>query len=159
MKVLLFGDITRNSGPSNVHREFIEHWPAEDFIDYTHKQSKIGSFLEGLVKGWRADVILSPCLNLPQIVAQRVLQAVGKPVVCFNHGYVVFENDINGLGHSERWLNLYRNALRSADLTLLSKHLLYSITSLNSRERCEVYCSESSGSIRWNLPRLVKDLR
>lgn len=123
MRVLLFGDITRNSGPSNVHREFIEHWPAEDLIDYTHKQSKIGSFFEGIVKGWRADVILSPCLNLPQIVAQRVLQAVGKPVVCFNHGYVVFENDINGLGHSERWLNLYRNALRSADLIVANSAL------------------------------------
>lgn len=116
MRVLLFGDIARNGGPSNVHRELIEHWPAEDSIDYIHRQSKAGSFFEGLVKGLGADVIVSPCLSLTQIVAQGVLQAVGKPVVCFNHGYVVFENEINSLGHSERWLDWYRNALRSADL-------------------------------------------
>jgi glycosyltransferase involved in cell wall biosynthesis len=123
VRVLLFGDITTNCGPSNVHREFIEHWPADDFIDYTHKQSKVGSFFEGLAKGWRADVILSPCLNLPQIVALWVLHAVRKPIVCFNHGYVVFENDINGLGHSERWLNWYRNTLRSADLIVANSAL------------------------------------
>lgn len=118
MKVLLLGDALGNSGPSNVHKEFLQHWPAEDEIGFVHAQDKAGFIREGLSKGWKADVIVSPLLNFAMICTQDALHLMGRPVVCFNHGYVAFENEINHLGHSQWWVNRYKAALRSADLVV-----------------------------------------
>jgi glycosyltransferase involved in cell wall biosynthesis len=118
MKVLLLGDALGNSGPSNVHKEFLQHWPAEDEIGFVHAQDKAGFIREGLSKGWKADVIVSPLLNFAMICTQDALHLMGRPVVCFNHGYVAFENEMNHLGHSQWWVNRYKAALRSADLVV-----------------------------------------
>ena len=115
MRVLLLGDAKGNSGPSNVHKAFLEYWPDGDEIDFVRAQDKFGFICEGLNKGLKADVVLSPLMNLPCILVQDVLHALGKPVVCFNHGYVPYENEINSLGHSRWWLDRYVAALRSAD--------------------------------------------
>lgn len=118
MRVLLLGDIQRNDGPSNVHRMFVEHWPKEDSIDYIKSQSKAGFIREGLAKGIQADIVISMCMNSAQILTHRMLHAMGKTIVCFNHGYVPFENAINDLGHSEYWLEWYRSSLRQASLVV-----------------------------------------
>lgn len=115
MRVLILGDAAGNSGPSNVHRAFIGHWPDEDRIDYVHANDKAGFIREGVAEGLKSDVVLSPLVNFPCIAAQDALHLLGKPVVCFNHGYIPFENEINRIGHSEWWLRRYRAALRSAD--------------------------------------------
>lgn len=123
MKVLLLGDALGNSGPSNVHKEFLNHWPDEDEIDFVRAQDKAGFIREGLAKGRKADVILSPLLNFAMICTQDALHIMGKPVVCFNHGYVAFENKINHLGHSQWWVNRYKAALCSADLVVANSGL------------------------------------
>lgn len=123
MKVLLLGSALGNSGPSNVHKEFLRHWPAEDEIDFVRAQDKAGFIREGLAKGRKADVILSPLLNFSMISTQDALHLMGKPIVCFNHGYVAFENEINHLGHSRWWVNRYKAALRSADLVVANSAL------------------------------------
>lgn len=115
MKILILGDAANNCGTSNVHKEFLKHWPQCDQIDYVHAQDKAGFVFEGIQKGIRADVVLSPLINFPCICVQDILHWIGKPIVCFNHGYVPYENDMNRLGHSKWWLNRYRAALRSAD--------------------------------------------
>lgn len=98
-----------------MHRELIGHWPDADHIDYVHANDKVGFVREGVAEGLKSDVILSPLVNFPCIAAQDALHLLGKPVVCFNHGYIPFENEMNGIGHSEWWLRRYRAALRSAD--------------------------------------------
>ena len=104
-----------NSGPSNVHKELIKHWPSGDQIDCVHAKGKIGFILEGVKRGLSCDVIISPLVNLPCIVAQDMLHYLRKPIVCFNHGYIPYENEINKIGHSDWWIELYKNALRSAN--------------------------------------------
>lgn len=115
MKVLILGDAVGNSGPSNVHRNFIEHWPDVDQIDYVYAPNKAGFVREGVTKGLNCDVVLSPLVNFPCIAAHGILHALGKPIVCFNHGYISYENDMNGIGHSQWWIRRYEAALRSAD--------------------------------------------
>lgn len=115
MRVLILGDAAGNSGPSNVHRKFLEHWPVSDQVDYVHAQDKLAFMREAIGKGAKADVVLSPLINFPCIAAQDALHALGKPIVCFNHGYIPFENDVNGMGHGRWWLNRYRAALRGAE--------------------------------------------
>ena len=107
-----------NNGPSNVHRMFVAHWPQDDSIDYVRSQSKAGFICEGLAKGIHADVVLSMCMNTAQILTHRMLHTIGKTIVCFNHGYVPFENRMNDLGHTERWLEWYRSSLRQAELVV-----------------------------------------
>lgn len=118
MRVLILGDAAGNSGPSNVHREFINHWPEEDQIDYVRANNKIGFIREGVTKGMKCDVILSPLVNFPCIAAQDILHVLGKPIVSFNHGYVPYENEINGIGHSQWWIRRYVAALRSANVVV-----------------------------------------
>lgn len=123
MRVLILGDVQGNSGPSNVHKEFLKHWPRQDEVDFICAQDKVGFIREGLTKGRKADVILSPLLNFAMICTQDALHLAGKPIVCFNHGYVAFENEINQLGHSQWWVNRYKAALRSADLVVANSAL------------------------------------
>lgn len=128
MRVLILGDATLNNGPSNVHRALIQHWPCVDMIDCVRAQGKVRFVLEGLMKGVGCDVVISPCMDMPGIVTQQMLHAMGKPIVCFNHGYVPFENEINGLGHGSRWIDMYKDALRKADYivcnSLLQEHFV-----------------------------------
>ncbi len=123
MNVLILGDAQGNSGPSNVHKEFLRCWPKEDCIDFVTASDKIGFIKEGIIKGMKADVVISPLVNFPCIVAHDVLHFVGKPLVCFNHGYVAFENEINQLGHSQWWVNRYKAALRNSDYIVANSPL------------------------------------
>lgn len=123
MRILILGDAQGNSGPSNVHKEFLKHWPRQDEVDYVHAQDRVGFIREGLAKGREADIILSPLLNFAMICTQDALHLMGKPVVCFNHGYVAFENEINQLGHSRWWVNRYKAALRNADFVVANSAL------------------------------------
>lgn len=123
MRVLILGDAELNNGPSNVHKALVRHWPTVDEVDYVRSRNKAGFVFEGLRKGLRSDVIVSPCMDMAGIVAQQTLRLFGKPVICFNHGYVPFENDINGLGHGEVWISLYKGALRQADCVVCNSLL------------------------------------
>lgn len=123
MRVLILGDAQGNSGPSNVHKEFLKHWPKDDRIDFVSARDKIGFIREGIAKGLKADVVISPLVNFPCILAHDVLHILGKPIVCFNHGYVAFENEINRLGHSQWWVNRYKEALRGSDCIVANSPL------------------------------------
>jgi len=123
MKVLILGSIGSYSGPSNVHSAFLKHWPAQDDIDYVHALDRFGFIREGLSKGHHADVVISPLLSFPCICTQDALHAMGKPIVCFNHGYVVFENEINNLGLPRWRIRCYKSALRSADYVVANSQL------------------------------------
>ena len=112
-----------NSGPSNVHRRLIEHWPDADRIDFVRTTSKIGFVCEGIAKGLKSDVVISPLVNFPCIATQDILHVLERPIVCFNHGYIPYENDINGIGHSKWWIKRYEATLRNADSVVANSSL------------------------------------
>lgn len=115
MKVLLLGGVDGNTGPSNVHKSLVDAWPESSRIETVNSKSKPLKILESLFKGLRCDVIVSPGSGWTEIVAHRVLATLGKPVVCFNHGYVPFENDINHLGLSQGTVDAIKQHLATAD--------------------------------------------
>lgn len=116
MKVALLAETGPNNGPCNVHASLVSHWPRQDSISAVRPCGKINTVLKCVKYGTQADVCISPCLNLPHLISHDLIHRSGKPLVHFNHGYVPFENEINGLGHGSFWLNIYRNALRNSDL-------------------------------------------
>ena len=123
LRVLLLGGIQGNTGPSNVHKALVEAWPDSSEIDTIESDSKILKLFEALRKGLRSDVIVSPGSGWTEIIAHRILAMLGKPVVCFNHGYVPYENEINHLGLSERAVDAIKNHLTTADAIVANSAL------------------------------------
>lgn len=123
MKVLLVGEVTGNTGPSNVHKSLVEYWPSCDSIQPLYSKNKIAKLFEAIFKGLKSDVIISCGAGWTDIIAHRLLSVFGKPVICFNHGYVPFENEINGLGYSDRTVKAIIEHLRTADLIVANSSL------------------------------------
>ena len=123
MKVLLVGEVSGNTGPSNVHKSLVEYWPSCDSIQPLYSKNKIAKLFEAIFKGLKSDVIISCGAGWTDIIAHRLLSVFGKPVICFIHGYVPFENEINGLGYSERTVKAIIEHLRTADLIVANSSL------------------------------------
>ena len=123
MKVLLLGGVQGNTGPSNVHKALVEAWPKTSSIDTLESSSKVLKLVESLCKGIKSDVVIYPGSGWTEIIAHRFLAMLGKPVVCFNHGYVPFENEVNHLGLSERAVKAIKKHLATADAIVTNSGL------------------------------------
>ncbi|HJG31206.1 MAG TPA: glycosyltransferase [Collinsella ihuae] len=111
MKIAFLSSTTGNKGPSNVHCELVAHWPAGDSLSFPSQSPKLFKIFDSIRKGIKADVVFSGDADWPELVSCRVLCALGKPIVCFNHGYVPYENEINHLGLSQMKMDAYRKYL------------------------------------------------
>lgn len=114
MKVLLLSEVKSGHGPGYVNAKLVEHWPEVQGITVVEHTSKLGKTMDSLLKGVSADVILSAAGDWMEMTACSVLRRFGKPIVCFNHGYVPYENIINNLGLSNRKISAYKRYLSSA---------------------------------------------
>ena len=86
MKILLIGEVTGNTGPSNVHKSLVEYWPSCDSIRPLYSKSKISKLYEAISEGLKSDVIVSCGAGWTDIIAHRVLSAFGKPVIALIMG-------------------------------------------------------------------------
>lgn len=123
MKVLILSDSNSNNGPANVHKEFINNWPIEDSISCIECRNKILFVILGFFKGIFSDVLISPCMNFPQILLHHLFYRLNKAIVCFCHGYVAYENEINHLGHGSFLLNCYRKCLDNSEIVVTNSAL------------------------------------
>lgn len=123
MKVLFTGKTEGNNGPANVNRLLIENWPAGEELVTLQSSSRADRIFEGLRKSPRCDVMLSPGCGIVEIALHAMLGATGKPVVCFNHGYTPFENEINRLGYSRLRVAAIEWHMRTADAIVANSEL------------------------------------
>lgn len=123
MKVLLLATTWANDGPSAVHRQMVRGWPEANEINVLHSASKVGRMLEGMWKGVHSDVVIIPGVSWTDIATHRLLGLFHVPVVCFNHGYVPFENEVNGFGYSKRKIEaIQRHMLTSQRIVCNSRN-------------------------------------
>lgn len=115
MRVLFSGRTRGNNGPANANRMLVENWPVRDEIVVLRSSSKVGKVIEGLWKGKRCDILLSPGGGVVDIALHALLGATGMPTVCFSHGYTPYENVINHLGYSRRRISAIEWHMRTAD--------------------------------------------
>ena len=115
MIVAFLSSTLGNKGPSNVHRELVSHWPRKDKISLVKQSPKPIKIIDAVLKGMKADVVFSGDADWPELIACKILHLLGKPIVCFNHGYIPFENDVNELGLSQKRMRVYRRYLSEAD--------------------------------------------
>ena len=69
MKILLIGEVTGNTGPTNVHKSLVEYWPSCDSIRPLYSKSKILKLFEAIFKGLESDVIISCGAGWTDIIA------------------------------------------------------------------------------------------
>lgn len=123
MKVLFALNLVGNAGPANANRRFVENWPQVDevsVLDESCKAKKILSFVRGVRK---ADVVVSASSGRLISLARFVSRLSGKTFVGFCHGYLPYENDINGLGLDVRELKSFESWLDSCDLVFTNSAL------------------------------------
>lgn len=123
MKLAFLSSTEGNNGPSNVHREIVSHWPDKDELLFASQRPKLFKIIDSLAKGMRANAVFSGDADWPELIACRILHILGKPIVCFNHGYVPYENAMNDLGLSKRKIDAYRRYLSEASAVVAnSRH-------------------------------------
>lgn len=88
-----------NSGPANVDAKLWKHWPEGDELRCSQEH------------GWRhaaeivrdsawSDCVVADGWGRAQEIAQRVCHLLNKRLVCITHGWLPYENEVNGLGLS-----------------------------------------------------------
>ncbi len=139
MKIAFLSSTKVNSGPSNVHRGLVAHWPKCDDLILVSQTSKLSKLIDSLAKGMHADVVFSGDADWPELIACRVLHAFGKPVVCFNHGYAPYENEVNRLGMTNRKMDFYRSYLADADAVIASsKRQMEFVATAQTELKCKL---------------------
>lgn len=115
MKIAFLSSIEGNTGPDNVHKALMRHWSPADIV----RKAKQGSFpiktVDCIIKGLFSDIVFSAGSDWAELISCWILHAFGKPILCFNHGYVPYENKINNLGFSLRKMAMYKRHLSRAD--------------------------------------------
>lgn len=118
MKVLFLTDLTGNSGSVNANRSIIKHWPKDDEVQILKSIKPLAGLCEALTKAIKSDVVISPGTRWFEMISHFILGFFKKPFVCFNHGYVPFENEINNLGYSRRKIRAIKRHLATSDLVV-----------------------------------------
>lgn len=115
MKILFIGNMESNTGPSNVNRELVHHWPQHDKVINVYDRNRIVEMAKGISHGLICDVVISTEGSWADIVIHAVLSFFKKPVVSFLHGYLPFENEIDALGCSQLKVDRFIHHLRTSD--------------------------------------------
>ena len=152
MKVLFLGDTLNNGGPANANRELVHHWPSNDEVIAIYDRNRLVEIARGILLGLTCDVVVSTEGAWPDIIIHAVLSLFGKPVVAFLHGYLPFENEVDGLGCSECKIEAYKTHLRRSQAIVANSALqLRFVMEALGRSRGE-RTSVDLGIPRFNAP-------
>lgn len=112
-KILLLGGIYRNTGPANVNRNLVL---ADESIWYQKSRNRVFRILETAIKFALADtIVFSAYVRMPMV---RLAKRLKKKTVYIMHGYIKYENMVNGLNLPESELLEEDQVIRGVDLIL-----------------------------------------
>lgn len=124
MRVLFIGDVDSNSGPANVHKELLANWPKRDCVRVINTAKNPAQRLVELCAQARwCDVAIMAGLGWADYIMHRFLGFFKVPVVIINHGYMPYENEINGHGFTERKVRAAKKDLDDAALVIANSRL------------------------------------
>ena len=89
-----------NSGPANVDIKLWKHWPEDDELrcSQEHGLRHAIEIIRDVVWG---DCVVADGWGRSQEIAQRACHLLNRRFVCITHGWLPYENEVNGLGFSE----------------------------------------------------------
>lgn len=112
---MLVGDVSDNSGPSNVHRELIAHWPAEEGLLVPRWSNAVSKLMSVVAASMRCDVLLTTGAGRLGAIAWAIARKRNVPIIVLVHGYLPYENEVNNLGLSDEIVREWRLMLHTAD--------------------------------------------
>lgn len=118
MKVLFTGSVMGNSGPANVNRELVRHWPDEDGILVIPERNKILRLLDLISKLMSSDAVIVFSGTILEHIAISYMKISHKKSLVINHGYLPYENKINHLHCSSKEIKANKNLLANADVVV-----------------------------------------
>ena len=118
MNVLYLGELSGNTGPSNANLGFYSHWPAQDSLNVFSTSSKLKKVLDALMMPASCDCVISFGNWFLFRCSEKLAKLQNKPRIVFCHGYAPYENEINQLGLSDRYVRSYVNWLEEADIVV-----------------------------------------
>lgn len=115
---MLVGDVSDNAGPSNVHRELIAHWPAEEGLLVPRWSNAVSKLMSVVAASMRCDVLLTTGAGRLGAIAWAIARKRNVPVIVLVHGYLPYENEVNNLGLSDEIVREWRLMLHTADVVV-----------------------------------------
>lgn len=115
-KILLIGDYKDNGGPTNVNRGLITNSAGR--ISCIKSNNKYLKILESILKLLFNNVIVISGYSAESIFYTDIAHFFGKKVVYIMHGCVKYENEINKLSLSEKYIQSELVFLKKVDLIL-----------------------------------------
>ena len=115
---MLVGDVSDNAGPSNVHRELIAHWPAEEDLLLPCWSNAVSKLVSVIIASMRCDALLSVGAGRLGAIAHAIARRRNVPVIVLVHGYLPYENEVNNLGLSNEIVREWRSMLHAADVVV-----------------------------------------
>ena len=115
---MLVGDVSDNAGPSNVHRELIAHWPAEEGLLVPRWSNAVSKLMSVVAASMRCDVLLTTGARRLGAIAWAIARKRNVPVIVLVHGYLPYENEVNNLGLSDEIVREWRLMLHTADVVV-----------------------------------------
>lgn len=153
MNILFLGEINGNSGPDNVHKKLLENWVARDKICIPQAKSQILKAIKAIWMGVKCDVIFSPGSSWIEITVHFVLGILKKPVVCFNHGYVPYENVVNNLGLSKTKIEAIKWHMKKATRIITNSELQMTFVMHELPETRSKICYVTLGIDEFTIPK------
>lgn len=121
MRILFIADTVSNTGPANANKEIYEHLLyCQEVINISRVSlSKMAQLINLIGK---CDFVVTDGFDRLFVVLQKIAKRFGKPFVYIMHGYLTYENKINGLGLTSSYCLAYERYLENSNAVItLSK--------------------------------------
>jgi len=115
MKTFIVGDHKTGTGPANVTKEYIKHFPKGTL--YQKMTGKIQRVPELFLKVLMCDVVLFSGYSAQNVLGMKLASVFHKKTAYLVHGAIDFENKING-NDNAHMSEIENKTLANADLLL-----------------------------------------
>ena len=116
MKILFVGDVTANSGPSNVNKGMVQNLTHHFW--WVRSKNKHTKLVESFWKCFFSDVVVVSGLSRQGMILAGLSKFLGKKVVYMMHGCAAYEIEVNQLKDRQKDFCQEKYLLEKADLLL-----------------------------------------
>ena len=117
MKIFILGGIDDNAGPTNVNRQIMYWWDDQDEIR-TNAGQGIKRLLSGIKGVFWADCVIQSGGGTSSAISVLISRGIRKPYITIVHGFLPYENEINGFGYPKWRISLFLSNLQHSQIVV-----------------------------------------
>ena len=115
MRIFILGGIDDNAGPTNVNKQLMRCWDKQDEIR-TNSGKGIKRLLGGIEGALWADCVIHSGGGISSSIPVFILRGIRRPYITIAHGFLPYENEINGFGYPQWKISLFLANLRGSHI-------------------------------------------